>query len=127
RGDRSYIDLAPGKRLDNPYAGNVVDICPVGALTSRDFRFQSRVWYLTKTASVCAFCANGCNIDIYHREGRIYRFRPRANADVNDYWMCDEGRMGYHRIQGESRLLRPQIRRGDDLVVVSWPEALAEV
>jgi NADH-quinone oxidoreductase subunit G len=127
RGDRAYIDLAPGKRLDNPYSGNVVDICPVGALTSRDFRFQSRVWYLKKTESVCAFCANGCNIDIYHREGRIYRFRPRANAEVNDYWMCDEGRMGYHRIQGESRLVRPQLRRGGDLVAASWDEALSEV
>jgi len=127
RGDRAFIDLAPGKRLDNPYSGNVVDICPVGALTSKDFRFQARVWYLKKTESVCGFCANGCNIEIYHREGRIYRFRPRANMDVNDYWMCDEGRMGYHRIQGESRLLRPEARRGEELVAVSWDEALGEV
>ena len=126
RGDRAFIDLAPGKRLDNPYSGNVVDICPVGALTSKDFRFQARVWYLKKTDSVCAFCANGCNIEIYHREGKIFRFRPRANVDVNDYWMCDEGRMGYHRIQGEGRLVRPEMRRGDELVPVTWKEALEE-
>jgi NADH-quinone oxidoreductase subunit G len=124
RGDRCYIDLAPGKRLDNPYAGNVVDICPVGALTNRDFRFQSRVWYLKKTESVCPFCANGCNIEIHHREGQIYRFRPRYNPEVNDYWMCDEGRLGYRRVQGEGRLLRPLLRRDDDLRAVPWSEAL---
>jgi NADH-quinone oxidoreductase subunit G len=127
RGDRAYIDLAPGKRLDNPYSGNVVDICPVGALTSRDFRFQSRVWYLKKTESVCPFCANGCNIEIHHREGRIYRFRPRYNPEVNDYWICDEGRVGYHRVQGEGRLLSPLLREEDDLRAASWQEALESV
>ncbi|MET0153023.1 MAG: molybdopterin-dependent oxidoreductase [Candidatus Binatia bacterium] len=127
RGDRCYIDLAPGKRLDNPYAGNVVDICPVGALTNRDFRFQSRVWYLKKTESVCPFCANGCNIEIHHREGQIYRFRPRYNPEVNDYWMCDEGRVGYRRVQGEGRLLSPLLRQDDDLRAVPWPEALDAV
>ena len=83
----------PGKTLDNPYSGNVVDICPVGALTNRDFRFRARVWYLERTESVCGGCANGCNIEIYHREGRIFRFQPRFNPDVNQYWMCDAGRM----------------------------------
>ena len=67
RGDHCEIDLAPGKVLDNPYSGNVVDICPVGALTSRDFRFRARVWYLERTESVGGACANGCNIEIYHR------------------------------------------------------------
>jgi NADH-quinone oxidoreductase subunit G len=124
RGDRCYIDLAPGKRLDNLYSGNVVDICPVGALTSRDFRFQSRVWYLKKTDSVCPFCANGCSIEIHHREGRIYRLRPRYNPEVNDYWMCDEGRLGYHRVQGEGRLRAPLLRDGDDFRAVPWAEAL---
>ncbi len=127
RGDRAFIDLAPGKRLDNPYSGNVVDICPVGALTSKDFRFKARVWYLKKTESVCALCANGCNIEIYHREGQIFRFRPRANPDVNRYWMCDAGRMGYRKIQGESRLLRPQIRRGEEFAACSWQEATEAV
>jgi NADH-quinone oxidoreductase subunit G len=127
RGDRAYIDLAPGKRLENPYSGNVVDICPVGALTSKDFRFKARVWYLKKTDSICAFCANGCNIEIHHREGQIHRFRPRYNPEVNDYWMCDEGRMGYHRIQGEGRLLAAQVRQGDELRTVSWKEALDTV
>jgi NADH-quinone oxidoreductase subunit G len=127
RGDRAYIDLAPGKRLDNPYSGNVVDICPVGALTNKDFRFKARVWYLKSTESVCAFCANGCNIEIFHREGQIFRFRPRLNPHVNQYWMCDEGRSGYRRIQGEGRLLRPQMRRGEDFAAVSWKEAVDTV
>jgi NADH-quinone oxidoreductase subunit G len=127
RGDRAYIDLAPGKRLENPYSGNVVDICPVGALTSKDFRFRARVWYLKKTPSVCASCANGCNIDIFHREGQIFRFRPRANPEVNQYWICDEGRASYRRIQGEGRLVRPELRRGDELVPVSWQDAVDAV
>jgi len=127
RGDRAFIDLAPGKRLDNVYSGNVVDICPVGALTNRDFRFQARVWYLKRTESVCAFCANGCNIEIHHREGRIHRFRPRLNAEVNDYWMCDEGRMGYHRIQGENRVVVPQLRQGESFRAVGWKDATAAV
>jgi NADH-quinone oxidoreductase subunit G len=93
RGDHSRIELAHGKTLDNPYSINVVDICPVGALTNREFRFKARVWYLERTDSVCGACANGCNMEIYHREGRIFRFQPRANMDVNDYWMCDAGRL----------------------------------
>src|SRR5207248_3261310 len=79
RGDHVELDLAPGKRLDNPYSANVVDICPVGALTNRDFRFRARVWYLERSESVCGACANGCNMEIYHREGTIYRFQPREN------------------------------------------------
>jgi NADH-quinone oxidoreductase subunit G len=127
RGDRAYIDLAPGKRLDNPYSGNVVDICPVGALTNKDFRFKARVWYLKRTKSVCALCANGCSIEIHHREGRIFRFRPRYNPEVNDYWMCDAGRMGYRLVQGENRLTAPEIRRGDELRSLSWHEAVDTV
>jgi len=124
RGDRAFIDLAPGKRLENPYSGNIVDICPVGALTSKDFRFRARVWYLKRTDSVCAFCANGCNIEIFHREGQIFRFRPRYNPEVNDYWMCDAGRMGYRQIQGENRLLRAHVRSGEEFRETSWKEAL---
>ena len=127
RGDRSFIDLAPGRRLENPYSGNVVDICPVGALTSKDFRFQARVWYLKRTESVCTFCARGCNIEIHHREGRIFRFRPRYNPDVNNYWMCDVGRIGYKEIQGPNRLLQPEIRDGESVREVGWSDALETV
>ena len=92
RGDHCKIDLFPGKTLDNPYSVNVVDVCPVGALTAKDFRFKARVWYLEKTESICTRCETGCNIDIYHRRGQMYRFRPRQNMEVNEFWMCDEGR-----------------------------------
>ncbi|MGH7895866.1 MAG: molybdopterin-dependent oxidoreductase, partial [Candidatus Binatia bacterium] len=127
RGDHSRIELAAGKTLDNPYSMNVVDICPVGALTSKDFRFKARVWYLERTESVCAGCANGCNIEVYHREGRIFRFQPRANAEVNQYWMCDEGRLSCHALQGEGRLLQPLVRGEGAFVPVEWTNALEAV
>jgi NADH-quinone oxidoreductase subunit G len=124
RGDHCQIELAPGRTLDNPYSGNVVDICPVGALTSRDFRFRARVWYLEREESICGACANGCNIEIYHREGRIYRFQPRANPEVNQYWMCDAGRLSYRELQGEGRLLRPLVRGAEEFGATTWETAL---
>ncbi|MEW6298133.1 MAG: molybdopterin-dependent oxidoreductase [Thermodesulfobacteriota bacterium] len=124
RGDRCYIDLFPGKRLDNPYSANVVDVCPVGALTNKDFRFKARVWYLEKTESVCTLCANGCNIDIYHRRGEMFRFRPRYNPHVNQYWMCDDGRLWYKELQRESRLTRPLVRGAQGFAPATWEQAL---
>ncbi|MGE0521159.1 MAG: molybdopterin-dependent oxidoreductase [Candidatus Binatia bacterium] len=127
RGDHCAIDLFPGRRLDNAYSGNVADICPVGALTNKDFRFRARVWYLERTPSVCAACATGCNIDIHHRRGEMFRFRPRHNAAVNQYWMCDEGRLSYKRYQGEGRLLQPVLRAEDRWIARPWEVARAEV
>ena len=106
RGDRSEIDIYPGKELDNKYSGNVADICPVGALTDRDFRFKVRVWYLDSQDSVCPGCSRGCNIQIhfeksrpYHlKEERVMRLKPRENQEVNRWWMCDEGRYAYKSI-----------------------------
>jgi NADH-quinone oxidoreductase subunit G len=77
RGDHNRIDVYSGKKVDNKYAGNVVDICPVRAVTEKDFRFRMRVWYLHRTPSVCGGCERGCSIDIHHQHGRIYRFKPR--------------------------------------------------
>jgi NADH-quinone oxidoreductase subunit G len=125
RGDQSRIELAPGKTLDNPYSMNVVDICPVGALTSREFRFKARVWYLERTESVCGACANGCNIEMYHREGRLFRFQPRANLDVNGYWMCDAGRLSIAGLQGEARLFDVLVRRDDGFAPADWTTAIA--
>jgi NADH-quinone oxidoreductase subunit G len=127
RGNHCQIDLFPGKRLENHYSGNVADICPVGALTSKDFRFRARVWYLDHTPSICTACATGCNIDIHHRRGEMFRFRPRYNADVNTYWMCDEGRLSYRRYQGEGRLLQPVIRTGSEWAVQTWDETRRQV
>src|SRR3989442_12558347 len=100
RGDHSEIGLFPGRDLVNNYSANVVDICPVGALTDRDFRFQVRVWYLDAAKSVCTGCARGCNVDVHvnrrrphHADGkRVARLKPRFNTDVNAWWLCDIGR-----------------------------------
>lgn len=127
RGDHCKIDLFPGKTLDNPYSMNVVDVCPVGALTAKDFRFQARVWYLEKTASICTRCETGCNIDIYHRRGRMYRFRPRQNMEVNEFWMCDEGRLSYRALQQESRILQPLVRAETAFRQTSWDGALQQL
>ena len=101
RSDAARVDIFPGRPLDNRYALNVVDLCPVGAMTSRDFRFRQRAWFLTRDEGVCHGCSRGCNIYIdHHREKYkddiIYRFRARKNLQVNGYFMCDEGRLGYH-------------------------------
>ncbi|HXG04509.1 MAG TPA: molybdopterin-dependent oxidoreductase [Candidatus Binatia bacterium] len=132
RGDHSEIGLFPGRVLDNPYSGNVVDICPVGALTDRDFRFQVRVWYLDTARSVCPGCARGCNIEVHvnrrrpHHAGgrRVARLKPRFNADVNKWWMCDEGRYGFGFVDDPDRLTVPARRQGDEPVPVAWEEAL---
>jgi NADH-quinone oxidoreductase subunit G len=123
RGDHCQIDVFPGVALDNPYSGNVADICPVGALTNKDFRFRARVWYLESGPSVCTGCATGCNIDIHHRRNEIYRFRPRFNDAVNSYWMCDEGRLSYKRYQGEGRLLQPVQRDQAAWQPLDWRQA----
>jgi NADH-quinone oxidoreductase subunit G len=117
RGDHSELSLASGKQVDNPYATNIVDICPVGALTSREFRFQARVWYLDATQSICAGCANGCNIDVDTRDDRIYRLKPRANPDVNQYWMCDAGRRTWRRNHSDDRLIDSYARTGGEFAV----------
>jgi NADH-quinone oxidoreductase subunit G len=101
RSDHSYIGTFPGRPLDNPYAMNVVDLCPVGALTSKDFRFKQRVWFLDSFDAICNGCSKGCNITVDHRkekykDDQIFRFRPRKNNDVNGFFMCDEGRLSYH-------------------------------
>jgi NADH-quinone oxidoreductase subunit G len=108
RGDREQLTVAPGKRLDNPYSLNTVDVCPVGALTAKDFRFAMRAWELFTTPSVCAGCATGCNDEVHHAQGKIYRLVPRENQDVNKFWMCDEGRFTYKEI-GERRVAAPRI------------------
>lgn len=95
RGEQSRIETFPGRELDNPYSVNVVDICPVGALTSKDFRFKKRVWFLSTTQSICTGCSKGCNTYLDFEAGTTYRYRPRFNADVNKWWMCDEGRLSY--------------------------------
>lgn len=98
RGDHEILTTAPGHKLDNPYSLNTVDVCPVGALTSKDFRFAMRAWELFTTPSICPGCATGCNVEVHHSRGRIQRLIPRQNDQVNEHWMCDEGRLTYKRV-----------------------------
>ena len=121
RGDRQLLTTAPGQRLDNPYSLNTVDVCPVGALTAKDFRFSMRAWELWATPSVCPGCATGCNIEIHAARNVIRRLIPRLNPAVNKYWMCDEGRLSYQPVH-ENRLAAPMVAGAP----TSWNAALAE-
>ena len=125
RGSNTVLTAHPGKRLENNYSLNTVDICPVGALTSSDFRFKMRVWFLKETKSICTSCATGCNTVIGTREDMIYRQTPRENDAVNSCWMCDYGRLNFDYLQSERRLLEPRIFLGDKFAVVDWPTAIA--
>jgi NADH-quinone oxidoreductase subunit G len=121
-GMESELMAVPGQQLDNDYSGNVVDLCPVGALTDKDFRFKRRVWYLKRTASICTGCSRGCNISIdweFSRrykdpQRRIQRLKPRYNRMVNEWWICDRGRYSYHAVDATNRLLSPRTKAESD-------------
>jgi NADH-quinone oxidoreductase subunit G len=124
RGSYNTLTAYPGKVFDNNYTLNTVDLCPVGALTSKDFRFQMRVWFLKETKSLCTSCATGCNIVIGSREDRIYRYEPRENDAVNACWMCDHGRLNYKWIGRPDRLVevrRPKSETG------SWRTTISDI
>lgn len=132
RGDRSEIDLFPGQSLDNEYSGNVVDLCPVGALTSRDYRFAARPWDLIKRIpSICGLCSAGCNItaDVRYKEQgpQILRIRPRVNNAVNGHWICDEGRFGFHFAEDPGRIRAPLMRRDGELLPASWDDTIDRI
>jgi len=122
RGSHTTLTVYPGRLLDNNYSLNTVDICPVGALTSKDFRFSMRVWFLRETKSIDVNCGNGTNILIGSRENIIYRITPRENDFVNSCWMPDNHRLNFHYVNSEERLKEPIIK-GDDLPA-SWPRAI---
>lgn len=106
RGDHAEIGTHDGKKLDNKYSLNTVDICPVGALTSKDFRFKQRVWYLKDSQTVCNGCSTGCSIKVYFNKEGLFRVKPVHNAEVNGHWMCDEGRDLYKFVNTENRVLK---------------------
>jgi len=132
RGSTEVIDIIEGRPLENPYAGCVVDLCPVGALTDDDFRFKCRVWYLEETRSICPRCSAGCNIQIHSNTRRpwiaggkrVMRLKPRPNPEVNRYWICDFGRYGYSYIDGEDRIRAPRIREDGKWREGDWEEIL---
>src|SRR5882724_9218328 len=105
RGGHVEIGTIQNRPVLNPYSGNIVDVCPVGALTSRDFRFQQRVWFLKNTESICGGCSTGCNVQLDHKQNTVYRMIARRNTDVNKSWLCDEGRLSFHSLQNSQRLL----------------------
>jgi NADH-quinone oxidoreductase subunit G len=126
RGHEAYITTFPGKEVTSAYSLNTVDLCPVGALTSRDFRFGSATWFLETTPSVCTTCSRGCSMEIQSQRDTVYRIRPRHNPDVNGYWMCDEGRINY-RFVNENRITHPTTRRGGEATSTTLDEALGEI
>src|SRR5262249_50973261 len=111
RGHHSEIDIFPGEPLNNKLATNVVDLCPVGALCSKDFLYKHRVWNLKTKQSVCADCSTGCSIWLDGNKNIVYRLRPRVNPQAQGYFMCDDGRLGYHYVNSIERFLRPMMRR----------------
>ncbi len=124
RGDHNVVDTYPGTTFDNALSGNVVDICPVGALVSRDFLHKARVWQLDATPSVCPHCSTGCNIEVHTRDEEIQRLKPRLNEKVNGFWMCDTGRLGYGFV-GDPRRLTKFEKRGAG--AISFHSANAEL
>jgi NADH-quinone oxidoreductase subunit G len=124
RGDRAYIGIAPQQRLDHSWAGNVVDLCPVGSLLSKDFLHKARAWDLDKSASVCPGCTQGCNISIDTRDDVVVRLRPRPNLEVNRHFICDYGRMNYRWMNRGDRVEAPLVRDGNRHVATDWDTAL---
>lgn len=123
RGAKEQIDVFPGMPLNNELSANVVDICPVGALLDKDFLFQQRVWFLTKTASIDGITASGDNISIEHNKGMVYRIKPRTNMDVNKWWITDEVRYGWKHIHSDQRLTLPAIKGEEPFDVTEAPLA----
>lgn len=122
RGYDSQIDLFPGQSLDNKMSMNTADVCPVGALVTKDFLFKPRNWRYEKTRSVCPGCSVGCNINIesLEEDNQIYRIKPEENQAVNQWWMCDDGRLLYHTYAKLKRLEHPMLRKGDELARNPW-------
>ncbi|MBN1571915.1 MAG: (2Fe-2S)-binding protein [Deltaproteobacteria bacterium] len=127
RGNDQQVGIYQGGELKNAMQGCMVDVCPVGALTSKDFRFKKRVWFLDPKPSVCQRCATGCNTFIEVEDNVIYRISPRENQDVNDIWMCDIGRMTYHDMDDVEPVTFPMMKSGDQFFELSWERALEEL
>ncbi len=124
RGDRAYIGIDAGHRLDHPWSGNVVDLCPVGSLVSKDFLHKARAWDLDKTASICTGCTQGCNVTIEARDEVVVRLRPRVNPGVNRYFMCDAGRADYRWMNRGDRVEVPLLAGAQRGTAVDWDAAL---
>ena len=127
RGTHEEIDIFPGDPCNNKLAGNVVDLCPVGALCSKDFLYEQRVWWLKTKNSVCPGCSTGCSITVDQNEDKLYRLKPRVNEQAQGHFMCDEGRFGWKYVQSEQRLKRPVQRANGQPVACNWESVLPAV
>lgn len=127
RGDRTEISCSPGADFSNPYSLCTVDLCPVGALTSVDFRFKKRVWKLLSAPTICIGCSRGCNVWLDHADGAVYRLRPRENEKINKSWMCDHGHMSYKNMAAENRILSPFVRQSGEMIKATWDEAIIKI
>jgi formate dehydrogenase alpha subunit len=124
RASKSEINILPDIPVDNPYSANTVEICPVGALTSKSFRYKVRVWELKATPSICSICGDGCNIRIWSKDEKIYRITSRRNDEVDEGFLCDRGRFGFDFVNHPDRLKQPLTRKGVEFSPVEWEEAL---
>ncbi len=120
RGTHEEIDVLPGYPLDNKLSGNVVDLCPVGALCDKQFLYRQRVWFMKSHAGVCTRCASGCSTWIDENQDVVYRIRPRENPQVNRWWICNDGRYDYPHVHSDRRLVQPMRRDGQTAVAVDW-------
>jgi NADH-quinone oxidoreductase subunit G len=124
RGDRAFIGKAEGHDLTNPWAANVIDLCPVGALLSKDFLNKARAWELDRAPTVCTGCSQGCNAVAESRDNVIVRLKPRPNEAVNQYFLCDVGRAGYREFNRRDRADQPLVRSGQGLAIAEWDQAI---
>lgn len=125
RGDHSVIAVSPGRELDNALSGSVVDLCPVGALTHRKWRFNTRIWFTKQTDSICTGCSTGCNVKVAERDGKVVQVKARRNDSVNKEWLCDEGRYGFDRFLPEQRVEATTKRGQDQSVSASLQDVVA--
>lgn len=126
RGSQEEIDVFPGYELDNRMSGNVVDLCPVGALGDKDFLYKQRVWFMKRHPGVCTGCSTGCSIWTEENQDTVHRLKPRENPFVNQWWMCDEGRYGYHYVHSGRRLIGPRRRDADGQTELKWGSRLED-
>jgi NADH-quinone oxidoreductase subunit G len=124
RGDHTFVGTFDGRPYEAPFSGNIVELCPVGALTSTAYRFRARPWDIVDSGSVCTLCPSQCNVAFTVRDDRVERVLARDNAGVDDGWLCDKGRWGYQAINSEERILAPLVRDGGFLRPASWERAL---
>ena len=128
RGHELTVDTYADRPMTNKFQGNMADICPVGAITEKEFRFKRRVWKLKKNYSICTGCSSGCNVTIEHDRNEVFRLKPHENQNVNKWWLCDEGRLTYRMMnERKTRITRPLGRVEGNLEGVSWEEAYGAI